>query len=313
MSILAGDRGMAQPYERDRQMQETNAIAPYILVLGIAQDGGFPQAGCRKPCCQRAWDDPSKTRWVVSLAVVDPVSGGRWLIECTPDFKQQLHALNGASPPAQGLGISGIFLTHAHIGHYAGLVNLGREVLGARNIPTYAMPRMNEFLRSHGPWKQLVELQNVELRPLEADQAIDLNDRLKVTPILVPHRDEFSETVAFRIRGPSQSVLFLPDIDKWDRWERKIETELDQVDVAYLDATFFDAGELPGRDLSEIPHPLAVESIARFAGLSRESRNKIRFIHFNHSNPLLDAESAAARQIHQSGMHLAEQGERVGL
>ena len=313
LAILVGDRVMAQLREGDRPIQEVNTGDPYLLVLGIAQDGGYPQAGCRQPCCQRAWSDKSKSRSVVSLAVVDPVSDDRWLIECTPDFKQQLHALNEAAPPIQGLGISGIFLTHAHVGHYAGLVNLGREVLGAQNIPTYAMPRMNEFLRTQAPWKQLVELRNVELRQLGADLAVELNDRLKITPILVPHRDEFSETVAFRISGPNRSVLFLPDIDKWDRWERKVETELEQVDVAYLDATFFDSGELPGRDMREIPHPFAVESIARFAGLSGECRSKIRFIHFNHSNPLLDADSAAAQQIKKAGMHLAEQGERVGL
>ena len=72
--------------------------------------------------------------------------------------------------------------------------------------------------------------------------------------MLIPHRDEYSETVGFVIRGPDRSALFLPDIDKWDRWERKIADVLADADVAYLDGTFFADGELLGRDMSKIPH-----------------------------------------------------------
>jgi pyrroloquinoline quinone biosynthesis protein B len=211
------------------------------------------------------------------------------------------------------LGISGIFVTHAHIGHYAGLVNLGREVLGAKDIPTYVMPRMKDFLESNGPWSQLVELGNIDLQSLRADEPVELNERIKVTPIAVPHRDEFSETVAFRIEGRQRSVLFLPDIDKWDRWERTIEDELSRVSVAFLDATFFDAAELPGRDMREIPHPFGTESLARFAGLSEKDRDKIHFLHLNHTNPLLDQDSPETRRVEASGMHVAPQGKQVGL
>ena len=286
---------------------------PFVLVLGTAQDGGYPQAGCRKPCCQRAWNEPAERRFVVSLAIVDPRSKERWLVECTPDFKQQLRLLDEAFPVENATGLNGIFLTHAHVGHYAGLVNLGREVLGTKNVPTYAMPRMAEFLRTNGPWSQLVQLKNIELRPLETDVAVVLNDRLKITPITVPHRDEFSETVAFRIDGPNHRILFLPDIDKWDRWERKIEEELAHVDVAYLDATFFAADELPGRNMREIPHPFVVETIARFAASDKATRAKVRLIHFNHSNPLLNPASNATRQTRDVGIGIANQLERVEL
>jgi pyrroloquinoline quinone biosynthesis protein B len=297
------------------ESDSSNAVPsdPFVLVLGIAQDGGYPQAGCRLACCQRAWKDPTQARHVVSLAIVDPETGQRWLIECTPDFKQQLHALNQQFPSEDALGISGVFLTHAHIGHYAGLINFGREVLGAKGIPTFVMPRMKNYLETNGPWNQLIELGNLKLHTLQADQPVELTDRIKIIPITVPHRDEFSETVAFRIEGPNRRVLFLPDIDKWDRWERKVEDELSFVDVAFLDATFFDAAELPGRDMREIPHPFATESLARFAGLSDEDRAKIHFIHFNHTNPLMDPESAESRQVEAAGLRLACQGARVAL
>lgn len=311
--VLAAFQADALAIPTAQESSAVDADAPFVLVLGIAQDGGFPQAGCRKPCCARAIQDPTQSRFVASLAIVDPPSGGRWLVDCTPDFKQQLLLLDQASPPQGGLGTSGIFLTHAHVGHYAGLIHFGREVLGAQNVPTYAMPRMKRFLEQHGPWSQLVELKNIELRPLAADQPVKLTDAIEITPITVPHRDEFSETVAFRISGRNRKILFLPDIDKWDRWERLIEDELARVDVAFLDATFFDAEELPGRNMSEIPHPFAVESLSRFADLSVDERNKIHFIHFNHTNPLLDETSAAARRIEAAGMHLARQGARLEL
>jgi pyrroloquinoline quinone biosynthesis protein B len=85
---------------------------PFVIVLGIAQDGGCPQAGCTKPCCERVWRDPSLRRNVACLAIVDPVRGS-WLVNATPDFTPQLHALDrgadGARRPANG-----ILLTHAH-------------------------------------------------------------------------------------------------------------------------------------------------------------------------------------------------------
>lgn len=296
--------------------EQPNLRHPFVIVLGIAQDGGYPQTGCRRSCCERAWSEPALRRSVVSLAVVDPISGERWLFECTPDFRQQLRALDqaqSADPADAAPALRGVFLTHAHIGHYAGLLQFGREVLGAKQVPVHVMPRFAEFLQTAAPWSQLVQLKNVELQPLAAGQAVRLNERLTVTPVVVPHRDEFSETVAFRIDGPQRKVLFLPDIDKWERWERAIEQELAAVDIAYLDATFFDGAELPGRDMQEIPHPFVVESLQRFGRLDRTERAKVRLIHFNHTNPLLDPESPATRQVRAAGLGIAEEGERLEL
>ncbi|MGH9456447.1 MAG: MBL fold metallo-hydrolase [Thermoanaerobaculia bacterium] len=282
------------------------AAAPYVVVLGIVQDGGLPHAGCEREHCERARRDPGHRRLVSSLAIVDPATGERWIVDATPDFPLQLAAV-GSDPPA------GILLTHAHIGHYTGLMYLGREVMGARGVSVYAMPRMAAFLRENGPWSQLVELGNIELRPLEDGVAVELNERISVVPFRVPHRDEFSETVGFLIRGPDVSVVFIPDIDKWERWDRRIEDVIASADVAYLDGTFFADGEVPGRAMAEIPHPFIAESLARFASLPPEERAKIRFIHLNHTNPALDPESEARRAVERAGMRVAEEGERIPL
>ena len=278
------------------------ATTPYTIVLGITQDGGYPQAGCNRPDCIAAWHDPKLRRRVASLAIIDPQSHQRWIIDATPDFPSQLASLEAAMPRGSVL-LDGILLTHAHIGHYLGLAHLGREVLGAHSIRVYAMPRMREFLKTNAPWDQLVKLHNIDIVSLEDDAPVMLNERISVTPLRVPHRDEYSETVGFLIRGPSRSILWLPDIDKWEKWSTPLETILARVDVAYLDGTFYDATELPGRDLREIPHPLMTETLARLAG--SPLRTKVRFIHLNQSNPLL--------RERRTGVIVATEGERSRL
>ncbi|MDP6556101.1 MAG: MBL fold metallo-hydrolase [Pirellulaceae bacterium] len=295
---------------------ESRSSAPYVVVLGVAQDAGYPQAGCQRDCCRRVWRDPSLRGYAACLAIIDPVSQQRWMLECTPDFREQLQLLDRLAPVKSESGTSdlnGILLTHAHIGHYSGLIHLGHEAMGASGIPVYAMPRMIEFLRTSGPWSQLVAFRNIELRSLADQQTIVLNDRIRITPLLVPHRDEFSETVGFRIEGPQHSVLFLPDIDKWDRWNVRVEDVLGTVDRAYVDGTFFADGELPHRSMDQIPHPFIVESIARFAPLSTSECDKIRFLHFNHTNPAHDPNSDAVRTIRAAGHDIARRGEMFSL
>ncbi len=287
--------------------------APFVLILGIAQDGGLPQAGCRQPHCERAWADPRERRMVSSLAIVDPESGERWLIDATPDFREQLRVIERVAPRPEGPALDGIFLTHAHIGHYAGLIHLGREVMGARQIPVYAMPRMERFLRTNGPWEQLVILRNIELRSLAHRTPVRLNARISVSPILVPHRDEYSETVGFIIEGPFSSVLYIPDIDKWEKWETPIESVIAEVDTALLDGTFYADGELPGRSMADIPHPFIIESLSRFSRLPISERNKIHFIHLNHSNPALTRGGTARAEIEKAGSQVAEEGMRIDL
>jgi pyrroloquinoline quinone biosynthesis protein B len=291
----------------------TSEPSPFVVVLGVAQDGGRPQAGCTKACCAAAWRDSAARRRVACLALVDPGRRARWLIDATPDFRDQLRTLDALRPPESSPGLTGIFLTHAHIGHYTGLMQLGREVMGAHGVSVFAMPRLAAFLRSNGPWSQLVTLQNIDLRELQAEIPVSLGNSLAIRPFLVPHRDEYSETVGFRIEGPHRALAYVPDIDKWERWTSRVEELISTVDVAYLDGTFYGNGEIPNRDMREIPHPFIVETLARLAGLPPSERAKVRFIHLNHTNPALDADSPAQRAIEAAGCHVAVEGERFDL
>jgi pyrroloquinoline quinone biosynthesis protein B len=288
--------------------------APVSLLLGVAQDSGHPQAGCLGPCCAAAWADPELAHRAVSLAIVDPRSGERWLIEASPDFPHQLHALDQAYPRvASAPPLDGIFLSHGHIGHYAGLMHLGREVMNTQSLPVYVLPRMAEFLRTSGPWELLVRLGNIDLRILTPGNIVPLNGRIGVETLQVPHRGEYTETAAFIVHGPNKRLLFLPDIDSWTDGRNSVEQLLARVDVAYLDATFFSGDELPGRSMADIPHPLVTDSLARLAPLPASERAKVRFVHFNHTNPLLVDGSAAVAQVQGAGHHVARRGEVLEL
>lgn len=293
---------------KNEEKKQTTVVNsdPYIFILGIAQDAGYPQAGCEKQCCKRVYEQPENGRFVVSLALVDPVSNENWIFDATPDFPKQLKLLSNHLQKPGNLP-NGILLTHAHIGHYTGLMHLGREAMGTNKLPVYAMPKLKYFLENNGPWSQLVQLKNIDLKLLKKDATIFLNERISVKPLLVPHRDEYSETVGYLINANSKKILFIPDIDKWHLWNKNIVDYVKNVDIALLDATFFKDGEIKGRSMSEIPHPFIEESITLFENLSDVDRKKVFFIHFNHTNPLLIDGSDAQNQVYKKGFNIAKQ------
>jgi pyrroloquinoline quinone biosynthesis protein B len=277
---------------------------PFIVVLGIAQDAGYPQTGCNKECCKKVYEKKATKQMVSCIAIVDPFSKQKWIIDATPDFPAQLKMLD----EYQAGDLSGIFLTHAHIGHYTGLMYLGREAMNANKIPVYAMPRMYDFIKMNGPWSQLITLNNIELRKLKADSIVQLNERISIQPILVTHRDEFSETVGYLIMINKKSVLFIPDIDKWNKWEKDIREYVKQCDYLLLDGTFYKDGELPGRNMAEIPHPFVQETMEMFEKYDAVNKKNIWFIHFNHTNPLVRKESAECKEVRNRGFNVATQG-----
>ena len=89
---------------------------------------------------------------------------------------------------------------------------------------------MYSFLENNAPWSQLVNLKNIQLNPLQNNKYVEPLKNLKITPILVPHRDEFSETVGYEIKGPNKTILFIPDIDKWGKWNQNL---LDKIKTAF--------------------------------------------------------------------------------
>jgi len=283
----------------------------YITILGIAQDGGFPHIGCQKVCCKNYYNGNFKKKNVVSLGLVDQQNKQKWIFEATPDVSTQLADLEQNHLKKENI-IDGVFLTHAHIGHYTGLMYFGREALGKQGTKVYAMPKMKSFIKNNGPWSQLVDLNNIQINDLQNDSTIVLNNKLKVTPFIVPHRDEFSETVGYKISGSKKTALFIPDIDKWHKWNQSIIEEVKKVDYAFLDATFLNQKEVK-RAMTEVPHPFIEETIALFKNESIQTKNKVIFIHFNHTNPVLQENSIEKKQLENLGFKVAVEGTNYEL
>ncbi|WP_400077239.1 MBL fold metallo-hydrolase [Winogradskyella sp. R77965] len=306
--ILTVVIGSCNPsYEKVKQEQ----LDQYITILGIAQDAGYPQINCEKECCKPFYEGIEDKKLISCLGLVDLTSDQKFLFDATPDISEQTQILKDRHLD-NGSIIDGVFLTHAHIGHYTGLMNFGKEALGASQIPVFVMPRMKAFLETNGPWSQLVVLNNIELKPLKKDSTIYINRTLKITPFLVPHRDEYSETVGYKIEGKNKIALFIPDIDKWDKWDRNIIEEVKKVDYAFVDASFFRDGELE-RDMTKIPHPFTTETTTLFENESTETKNKIYFIHFNHTNPAIKEKHRLKDSIQNLGFRFAKEGDNFEL
>lgn len=289
------------------QVENTAPKTPFIMVLGVAQDAGYPQAGY-----QEEWKainlGQRKPLYTVSLGLIDPINKKRYLFDATPDFKEQLQMLDEISE-TNYYPLDGIFLTHAHIGHYTGLMHLGREVMGTAGVPVHAMPKMKTFLEENGPWNQLVSLNNISIKPMQDSTLVELSKDISVMPFTVPHRDEYSETVGFKIQINQKSIVFIPDIDKWNKWDVDIREVVKNNDIVLIDASFYQDGELEGRDMSLIPHPFTKESMELFSKLSKTDKAKVHFIHANHTNPILDMNSPEYEEVSQAGFNVAQQGE----
>jgi pyrroloquinoline quinone biosynthesis protein B len=307
----------ASAIERRQGASATPAEAPrgpIVRVLGTAQDGGFPHAACACDRCRRARSDSATARRIASLAVVLPQSERVFLIDATPDVRAQLTTLSDLRPPptdrVDRQPVDGILLTHAHIGHYLGLAFFGYEAIHSRDLPVIATPRMAEYLRTNGPWSQLVAFDNISLQELSPGRDLALGEQVTVTAVRAPHRDEYADTVGFLIAGPRRSLFYLPDTDSWHAWTPPVTEILDRVDIALLDGTFFSAAELPGRRVEEIGHPLIERSMDLLQSRVDADDLEVYFTHLNHSNPALDRDGETRRLIESRGFHVLDDGQQ---
>lgn len=305
------------PRAPDRAMQP-GGDGPIVRVLGSVQDGGLPHAGCDCVRCAEARRDPAAVRYVASLGVIVPQAGLRFLVDATPDVRPQLHELGrgqaeAAGPRVERELLDGVLLTHAHMGHYLGLAFFGYESAHTRRLPVHCSAEMASYLRSNGPWDQLVRLENIVLHEIESGTAVRLHSTLEFTAFTVPHRREYTDTLGLILRGPRRSLLYVPDTDGWDDWDPPLLEVLEEVDIALLDGTFFSPDELPGRELRSIGHPLIERSMDLLEPLVESGRVEVWFTHLNHSNPALDPRGEELRAIRERGFGVVREGQEFEL
>ena len=283
----------------------------WVVVLGYAQDGGVPQLGCRCPRCQQA--HLSGRIHTASLAIIskhgDDVHS--LVIDTGPDFRTQYEEtldLLARQPGslAEALQqrrkgpnpVDAVLLTHLHMGHFTGLLELGLEVVNGRDIPLYCTAPVAQFLAENAPWSQLLERNNVLPHVIRPGEVFAPAPGLTAEAYPVPHRNEYGDTVGFRIalRG-GKSLLYIPDADSWDEMEPPLVQLVNEADYALLDGTFFSAHELGGREQSQVPHPPVKET----ANLLASRASHVFFTHLNHTNPLLDTTSHQRQWLEAQG------------
>ena len=287
-----------------------NSQSEYIYILGNTQDAGLPHIGCQHPFCEDNFNIYEE-HYTTSIAVVNSDLKKYILFEATPDITFQLNNLK-RNIFDKFLLPESIYITHAHIGHYTGLMYFGREALGAKDLMVRVLPRMSNFLQNNGPWSQLVDINNIKIKEINFGLRTKELANIEITPVQVPHRDEYSETAGYIIKGKNKKALFIPDIDKWEKWDRDLSQLAKEFDFLLIDATFYDSKEI-NRDISEIPHPLVTETIDLLSRLNTENRSKVYFIHMNHTNMMLDPNSKLSKLVKSKGFNIARLGQKLYL
>src|SRR6056297_1628884 len=265
-----------------------------IKVLGTAQDGGYPQPDCSCPNCIAAKKDRNLIRLPASLGILDVKNKKSYIIDATPHFPAQLQSLNKTAQkynfPDDHL--EAVFLTHAHIGHYTGLIYFRKEAINYNNFTIFTSESMKKFLIKKQPWKTLIENNNINLSLFKFGKNIEEIKKPQIKAIKVPHRAEYTDTASFLIKGESKTFFYLPDIDSWQNFKKKFNKVSSSSDLLLVDGTFFDKKELTkyrGRNIQNVPHPTIKKTISEInKGKLKLNNSKLYFTHFNHTNKVLN-------------------------
>jgi len=313
-SLLAAGREERKPDSPSLQAQDVSNVM--VKVLGTAQDGGFPGFGCYCPNCLKARENPTLARLRACIALCDMKNRKTFFVDATPDIASQfdiIHSRMGYAPKERTSVLTSILLTHADLGNYTGLLFYGYEGLNATRVPVYCTPTFSRFMEDNYPWSDLIQYENILLNHIHPDEKLSLTPQMFITPLLVPYRDEYSDTIGMFIQGERRKLLYIPDIISWSVWERSIVEEVEKADIAILDGTYFSRDELRGSSLKKIEHPFITETMKLLGPVVESGKTEIYFSHLNHTNAALDPEGAALKEIKERGYNLASEGMEIAL
>ena len=289
-----------------------------VTILGTAQDGGIPQAGCSCQRCLDAHRDLKLRKYPVSLGILG-VDGTKHIIEITKNLSEQLVIW---TPDKNELFIpETVSITHLHLGHIEGIGQLGKPVMGLREVDVYLSPNNKDIFDNRSDIVLMEDEGNIRTHSKNFYHPFEPKDgcgfSLQFIPI--PHRSELGDNAAIIIKAEEKSILFMPDQDSWgdtldyhSKDNIRDFLKMFDIDEALIDGTFWSMDELPGRDISKIPHPTIKDSI-KLLGRKKEEDPEISFLHLNHSNPVNDLGSKQRKIVEKNGWRISEMGDVLKL
>lgn len=289
-----------------------------VTILGTAQDGGIPQAGCSCQRCLDAHRDLKLRKYPVSLGILG-VDGTKHIIEITKNLSEQLVIW---TPDKNELFIpETVSITHLHLGHVEGIGQLGKPVMGLREVDVYLSPKNKDVFDNRSDILLMEDEGNIRTHSKNFYHPFEPKDgcgfSLQFIPI--PHRSELGDNAAIIIKAEGKSILFMPDQDSWgdtldyhSKENIRDFLKMFDIDEALIDGTFWSMDELPRRDISKIPHPTIQETI-QLLGSKREGDPEISFLHLNHSNPVNDLGSEQRKVVEENGWKISEIGDVLKL
>jgi pyrroloquinoline quinone biosynthesis protein B len=306
-----------------------------IVVLGAAAGGGVPQWNCGCEVCLMARGSrPELRRTQASIAFSK--DGNHWyLVNASPDLRQQLIATPQLHPRAGQLRhtpIAGVILTNAEIDAVAGLLSM-RE---GSPFTIYAHPKVLAILNANSIFDVLNE-KNVRRQPIEIESAFEptLPDGspsgIEVLPFTVPGkgawylegknhpggRDSAGDTLGLRIGDKASGKSFFV-VAACAEATGDLKARLAGAALVFFDGTVWRDDELiasglagkTGRAMGHIAMSGKTGAIEQLAGLDID--RKI-FLHINNSNPALLAASAERRIAEGAGWQIPADGTEIVL
>jgi pyrroloquinoline quinone biosynthesis protein B len=306
-----------------------------VVVLGAAAGGGVPQWNCGCPVCQAArTKHPELQSTQASIAI--SADGDHWfLINASPDLRQQLIAtpqLHPAPGKLRHSPVAGVILTNGEIDAVAGLLSM-RE---GWPFTIYAHAKVLAILRSNSIFNVLNE-KNVRRQPVQVDETFEpalpdgSSSGIEILPFAVSGKsawylegqahpaghDGAGDTLGLRIRDKATGKFFY-FLAACAEVTDDLKSRLAGAPLVFFDGTVWRDDELikaglgnkTGQAMGHIAMSGEAGAIAALDGLGID--RKI-FLHVNNSNPALLRYSAERKIAERAGWQIPEDGTEIAL
>jgi pyrroloquinoline quinone biosynthesis protein B len=306
-----------------------------VVVLGAAAGGGVPQWNCGCPVCRMARSERPELQ-STQASIAFSADGHHWfLVNASPDLRQQLIATPQLHPAAGKLRhspVAGVILTNSEIDAVAGLLSM-RE---GWPFTIYAHPRVLSILASNSIFNVLNE-KNVRRQPIETNQSFEptLPDGspsgIEILAFAVPGKgawylegkahpagqDGDGDTLGLRIEDKATGKHFY-FLAACANVTDDLKARLNGASAIFFDGTVWRDDELivaglgnkTGQGMGHIAMSGKSGAIESLAGLAVDRK---MFLHINNSNPVLLRDSDERKAAERAGWQIPADGTEITL